>query len=819
MICQIAVSSALYVLDKPYSYAVPESLADQIRPGKRVMVPFGRGNRQTEGMILTVGEGPTENLKAIERILDEEPVLSENMLRLAAFVRERSFCTFYDAMRAMLPAGLWFAREGNYQITDDLPENVMDRLSTAPSAAAVLQSILDLGGSASDSQLLKIYQRQELQEALRILIRRKYLSTQMDLERRVKDKTESLAELSVSVEEALSYAAKKRRGAALQASVLELLAVLGTCSVKELCYYTGAGSSTLKRLEELGFLSFRQEEAFRRPDYHPDPAQAAPIVLSPEQRRAYDALCEQMHMAEPGCALLYGVTGSGKTMVYLRLMEQVLSEGKRAMLLVPEIALTPQLLSTVSARFGDEVAVLHSSLRIGERYDEWKRIRDGLAKVIIGTRSAVFAPAEDLGLIIVDEEQEHSYKSENSPRYHAREVAQYRGRQSGALVLLGSATPSVESMYRAKTGAYTLLTLSGRYNGRSLPPVQIVDMKEELKNGNAGAISAKLLSELRRCVDEGHQAILFLNRRGASRMVMCVECGDVPQCPRCSVHLTYHAANGRLMCHYCGYSKPLPMRCPKCGGAYKMVGTGTQSVEMELEQLLPGVRTERMDADTISATNSHEAILSRFQREKIPILIGTQMVAKGLNFENVTLVGVLDADTSLYLGSFRSSETCFSMLTQVVGRSGRGADAGLAIVQTMTPQSTVIRLAAEQDYEAFYDLEIRLRELRRCPPFADLICISFAGMEEKAVSAGAETFRKNLISALGQPPYEAVQMQILGPAPAAILRVNNLYRYQLTLNAPGSRLARQLISGMLRDFSADRKNREITVYADLNPYD
>ncbi|MBR5093646.1 MAG: primosomal protein N', partial [Oscillospiraceae bacterium] len=735
-----------------------------------------------------------------------------------AFVRERSFSTFYDAIRAMLPAGLWYAREGSYQVTE-LPANAFEKLESHPAASSVLRTILELGGSVKETQLRKLYDAAILSEALQELTRRKYLSTQMDLERRTRDKTEKLVSLTVSAEEALEYAAKKRRSAALQASVLDLLAVLGVCSAKELCYYTGANNGTLNRLEKLGYVSFTQEEVFRRPEIRPDPAMTAPIVLTSEQQQVYDALERQMLGENPGYALLHGVTGSGKTMIYLRLIETALARGRSAMLLVPEIALTPQLLSTVSARFGDQVAVLHSSLRVGERYDEWKRIRAGLARVVIGTRSAVFAPAEDLGIIIVDEEQEHSYKSENAPRYHAREVAQYRGRQSGALVLLGSATPSVESMYRARTGAFSLLTLPARYNGRALPPVQIVDMKQELKNGNAGAISAPLREALETCIREKHQAILFLNRRGASRMVMCVDCGDVPECPRCSVHMTYHAANGRLMCHYCGHSEPLPARCPHCGGPYKMVGTGTQRVQMELESLFPGVRTERMDADTITATNSHEAILTRFREERIPILIGTQMVAKGLNFENVTLVGVLDADLSLYMDSFRAAETSFSMLTQVVGRSGRGAEEGTAIVQTMTPESTVIRLAAEQDYDAFYETEIALRELRRCPPYSDLVVVTFAGALEQDVAQGAVRFREHLSAALRQEPYRTLQMQILGPAPAVVARVNNVYRYRLTLNVRCDRPARQLIAALLRDFARDKESRGVTAFADLNPYD
>ena len=817
MVAKVAVSSAVYAIDKPYSYLVPERLQGQLKPGMRVLLPFGRANRRTEGMVLQIETSePRETLKPLERILDEAPVLDAQMLRLAAFVRERCFCTFYDVIKAMLPAGLWYARQERYTLAVP-PEEVLPKLQEQPAAAAILQTIVDLGGEASENQLHRVFDATALQQGLQLLRARKYLHCQADLVRRASDRTEQIYALAVPVEEALEFAHRRRRAAAMQAAVLEFLSTMGEAGAREICYYTGASNATLRRLQALGLVKASVQEQFRRPEI--EVREPQPFTLNTAQQEIFEKLLARMHEQQPGCALLYGVTGSGKTAVYLRLMEQVLAEGKSAILLVPEIALTPQLLSLFVSHFGDLVAVLHSSLRVGERYDEWKRIRSGTARLVIGTRSAVFAPVHKLALLIVDEEQEHSYKSENAPRYHAREVAQYRARQAGALVLLGSATPSLESMYRARSGMYGYFQLPDRYNGRAMPKVLIADMKQELREGNACSIGRVLRDKLEENLRAGKQSILFLNRRGANRLLLCVDCGAAAECPRCSVNMTYHLANNRLMCHYCGHSEALPERCPSCGGHLKLVGTGTQRVQLELEELFPGIRTLRMDADTVSATNPHERILRRFREEHLDVLIGTQMVTKGLNFEDVTLVGVLDADLSLYVNSFRAAETTFSMLTQVIGRSGRGLSEGSAVIQTFTPDNTVIRLAAAQDYDKFYEMELSLRELRGCPPFCDLITVTFCGGQEQPLLAGASRFRTHLAAALQQEPYRSIAMRILGPAPAAIARINNVYRYQLTLAARVDRLVLRLVAALLREFAKDKQNRGITAFADLNAHD
>ena len=814
MIAKIAVAAANFAIDKPYSYYVPESLT--VRPGQRVMLPFGRANKRTEGIVLTVENGSADKLKAIERCLDEAPVLTESQLRLAAFLRERYFCTFFDAIRVMLPAGLWFRTKLTVTLTED--RSWKEKTLRKEDARAVLELLENMGGQAQEDALRNLIADEEaLSQVLTYLTRKKWVSAQTDYLRKTHDKSEKIATLAVPAEEAMAYAERRPKSAAMQRQVLELLCGVGSVAVKDLCYFTGASMATVNRLEEKGYLTLSERPVLRCREIRPAQLDG-PLVLNESQQTCFEGLSLQMVRENPGVALLYGVTGSGKTSVYIRLIQVCLERGKAALLMVPEIALTPQLLGLMAAYFGEQVAVLHSSLSTAERYDQWKRVKSGDAKVIIGTRSAVFAPC-DPGLIILDEEQEHSYKSETSPRYSAKEVAIWRGAKENALVLLGSATPSVESMYRAKTGAYQLYTLRERYNGRPLPQVDIVDMREELKLGNDTSLSIPLREDILRTWDAGKQTILLLNRRGNSRALVCVDCRETPECPRCNVKLTYHSANNRLMCHYCGFSQPVPERCPSCGGPLKTIGTGTQKVQQELNALFPDMETLRMDTDTVSAVNTHEKILEHFQQENIPILLGTQMVAKGLNLPNVTLVGVLDADLSLYTGGYRAGETTFNLLTQVVGRAGRGDTPGQAVIQTLQPEHQIIRLAAKQDYDGFYDLEIRLRQAQSAPPFGDLAAVTFTGQEEGSVLRGAAKFRDSLNACLRQTPYSEERCAVLGPAPCVVPKVNYNFRYQLTLRCRMSKPLRQLLSYLLRQFSKDQANRGVNAFIDVNGYD
>ena len=812
---KIAVSAAVFAIDKPYSYRIPEEMT--LLPGMRVQVPFGRGNKLCDGIVLSVETGDEAELKTVCCALDDAPVLTPTQLKLASFLRERYFCTFFDAARAMLPAGTWFHTRVRFSLTEDAGwKTAVIRKAGAKEILLLLEA---LGAEAEETKLHEAVAGDEaFSAALAYLLKKKWISTTQEFHPRVTEKNEKIAALAVPGEQAIAFAAQRPKSAAMQRSVLELLAALGSGAVKDICYYTGASPATLRRLEELGYVELSERPVLRCREIQPAEVER-PLVLSQEQQDAFLGLRQQMEQPRPGVALLYGITGSGKTSVYIRLIQHCLDAGKTALLLVPEIALTPQLLGVMAAWFGSQVAILHSSLGMGERYDQWKRIKSGDARVIVGTRSAVFAPTENLGVIILDEEQEHSYKSENNPRYSAKEVAIWRGVKEHTLVLLGSATPSVESMYHAKKGDYTLYTLKNRYNGRPLPQVEIVDMREEVKLGNDMSLSLPLRQEIYDNWNAGNQTVLLLNRRGNSRALVCVDCREVPQCPRCAQPMTYHSANNRLMCHYCGFSQPVPRRCPQCGGPMKPMGTGTQKVEQELKELYPTMAVERMDADTISAVNTHERILEHFQREHIPVLLGTQMVAKGLNLPKVTLVGVLDADLSLYSGGYRAGETTFNLLTQVVGRAGRGEKPGRAVIQTMVPNHKIIRLGAAQDYDGFYELEIQLRQIQNAPPFADRLMITFQGEDEGTVLRSAVKFRDSLLGCLAQPDYQREKADVLGPAPCPVPKINYHYRYRLTVNGRMTKPMRFLIAWLLQQFGKDKDSRSVTAFADVNGFE
>ena len=745
VVAKIAVSAAAYAIDKPYDYIIPEKLIGAAVIGMRALVPFGAGNRKVEGAILSIRpDSGRKNLKAIESLIDDAPVLTEENIRLALWMSDRFFCTVFEALRAMLPAGMWY-KEG----------------------------LRPMGG-----------------------------------------KTLTTAVLNIGHEEALALAGQKKLSAPRQASVLSMLAYSGSMTVKEICACTGASHDTVKALEKLGILSLTQIEAPRRPNIEIE-KNPEPITLTDQQSEVYDRILPLIDSGKPDAALLYGVTGSGKTLVYMKLIEEVTTRGKTAIVLVPEISLTPQVMSLFASYFGDAVAVLHSALGAGERYDEWKRIRSGSVRVVVGTRSAVFAPVENLGLIVIDEEQEHTYKSEGSPRYHAREVAKYRVTHAGALLLLSSATPSVESMFCAKSGKYKLFRIENRYNEKDLPGVYIADMKKELKSGAAGLIGTVLRRELEQNFSSGQQSILFINRRGTNPLVTCGQCGFTFTCDRCSVSMTYHSAGGRLLCHYCGLSMFLPEGCPDCGGKLKFIGAGTQKVEAELRELYPGIGIIRMDADAVSRMNSHSSILSRFRDGGASVLLGTQMVTKGLDFENVTLVGVLSADMSLYLCDYRAHEKTFSLITQVIGRSGRGEKPGRAVIQTFSPGHEVIRLASKQDYDGFYEREIIIRSVLASPPVRNLFTLTASGADEAAVHSACV----NIKAALEGYFRQSADAKLFGPAPAPVPKVNNRYRYRLLLSCENTKRTRETIAHTIREFSKNKQSRGVAVHADADAYD
>ena len=746
-VAKIAVAAATYWVDKPYDYLIPPELAEKAVPGVRVYVPFSHGNRRSEGIILAVSDGSEyEKLKAITAVLDEEPLLSPEQIKLALFMRERFFCTVYDAVKAMLPAGLWFDDEGRTK---------------------------------------------------------------------VQDKTVEMTRLCVSPEEASHYAAAKRRRAPQQAELLEQLCSFECLPSRDLLKHTGASRQSLTALCKAGFVELYKKETFRRPEIHLGDIEPLP-VLNDEQQQAFTGINALAMSGKSGAALLFGVTGSGKTSVYIHLITEQLARGRSVILLVPEIALTPQMIQTFSSHFGDTVAVLHSSLSVGERYDEFKRVRSGKARLVIGTRSAVFAPADKLGLIIIDEEQEETYKSENSPRYNARDVAIYRCAQAGCLLLLGSATPDIVSMYKARQGNYSLFTLRGRYNDMQLPQVEIVDMQEEKTAGNDGMFSETLAQALRENLDAGNQSLLLLNRRGYHTIISCASCNQPVYCPNCSIPMTYHKVNDSLMCHYCGHTQEMVTHCPSCGGEHlRKMGFGTQRLEEELKAIVPDARVLRMDADTTMSRYAYEERFNEFRSGKYDIMLGTQMIGKGLDFPNVTLVGVLSVDKALYAGDFRSYERTFSLVTQVVGRGGRGDKTGRAILQTSMPDHYVLRLAAQQAYPEFYAQEIALRRQLIFPPICDICVIGFTGMREQEVRTAAMHTADVLKAQIRKTGF-SYPIWVLEPVPCIYGRVNGKFRYQLVIKCKNTQPYRSLIRAVLTEAGADRCFARVHLYADMN---
>lgn len=741
---RIAVSAAKYWIDKPYDYIIPEEMLDKALPGVRVYVPFGKGNRRSEGIILSVvNEIDFDKPKSILAVLDEQPILSQEQIQLALFMRERFFCTVYDAARVILPAGFWFDDNGKIK---------------------------------------------------------------------VKDKTMEMVRLAITPEDALAIADNKRRRSPQQANILDLLCSFGSLPSREVLSFTGSGRQSLKALCKAELVELFPREVYRRPETFSGDLLPLP-VLNDDQQRAFNGISELAFNGQSGAALLFGVTGSGKTSVYIHLISQQLERGKSSILLVPEIALTPQMLHSFSSHFGDEIAVLHSSLSVGERYDEWKRVRAGKAHVVIGTRSAVFAPVDNLGIIIIDEEQEDTYRSESSPRYNAKDIAKYRCVKNDCLLLLGSATPDIVSRYNAKMGKYAYFSMDKRYNEMKLPEVSIVDMKRELRHGNGGNISSFLRDEIQQNLDRGEQSILFINRRGANKLISCGDCGYTYKCPNCSVSMTYHSVNNRLICHYCGSSRWLDKSCPDCGGSLKHIGAGTQLIVEELGELFPDVEVMRMDADSVAPVGSHEKLFERFRTERIPIMVGTQMVTKGLNFENVTLVGVISADQSLYAGNYRAGERSFSLITQVIGRSGRGEKPGRAVIQTFTPENETIQQAARQDYEDFYRSEIMLRKLQNAPPFTDFLSVTASGQDEEQVVNCCRCIKKFLEQVSGH------KMVLYGPTPLPVVKVNNRYRYRVNISCKLDKNVRACISAAVIEFSTDKRFRGVSIYADNDPID
>ena len=744
-IAQAAVNDANIHFDRLYSYCVPPRLAGRIWPGSMVLVPFGRGNKPRMAVVLDVQEveEAPDKLKTLLDAAPEEARLTPDLMELVRFLKERTFCTWFEAVKAVIPYG------AQYRPAVENGRPVMQsRLTRSTERLYTLTGELPAAPKPGPRQLAAV-------QALR----------QGPLTARQLDEV-------------------------------------------------GISKSTLDSLCKKGVLTACEQD--KEIDlFAAIPFDPRPITLSPEQQAVFWELLPKLEDAQPHAALLHGVTGSGKTMVFLKLIERTLELGRRALVLVPEISLTPQMIRRLKSTFGSRLAVQHSALNNTERLLQWRRIQQGNADIVVGTRSAVFAPLQNIGLIIMDEEQEHTYQSESAPRYDAHDIAKKRAAMENSLLLFASATPLTETYHAAQCGRLQLVRLQHRYGGKPLPQVDFVDMRAELAAGNPREVSGRLAQELQKNLDHGEQSILLLNRRGYRTVAMCTACGHVLKCPHCSVPLVYHKPQQALMCHHCGHTvQPAPNLCPDCGGKLAYSGFGTQRVEEELSRLLPAARILRMDQDSTTKKNAHETMLAQFARHDYDILLGTQMVAKGLDFEKVSLVGVLGIDSLLFGQGFRAYESVFSLVTQVIGRGGRADIPGRALIQTTVPDHPVLQLAAAQDYEAFYREEITFRKFGLYPPFCAFCVVGFVGDKEPEVLTAAVRFGQLLGETAAQNPQ--MPLRILGPAPMNIVMLNSKYRYKLTLKCRNDAQFRAVMRQTLDAYDKEKLPAKASVILDFN---
>lgn len=805
----VAVENVAYHFDIFYSYTLPENLREKAAIGARVLVPFGKSRvAKRQGVIFGFAEKQGNiKYKDIISVLDDTPFFSKENLEIAEFLKERTFCTYFEAIKVQFPAGYAFKTDVRYlAVATKEPKNLSDIESQ------VYDYMLTIEDFADKAQ---IYDNLGLTKDCDIID--KLVSKELVIKSYVAEKT--MDDASVKTARAIIDRdnADDLKLTPKQQSVMETLWDMGQLSVKEVCYFTGVTSAVINTLAKKNYVLIEDITVYRTPETQLiDKSAKKAITLTSDQKKAYNNLLTK-YRTSGGVSLLYGITGSGKTSVFLSLIDEVIKEGKQVIVMVPEISLTPQMMAIFKGRYGSEIAIFHSALSAGERRDEYKRVKDGVVKIVVGTRSAVFAPFDNIGLIVIDEEQEHTYKSESSPKYHTKDVARFRAAKHGALLLLSSATPSMESYASAKRGKYDLEVLNERYGEAVLPDVSVIDMKAERQAGNKYNLSSELLERLEQNLNDKKQSILLINRRGYNTFVACDSCGGVVTCPSCSISLTYHSANNRLMCHYCGYSVPFTRVCPDCGKEdVRYAGYGTQRIEKELEELLPEARVLRMDTDSTSSRYSFEKNIIDFGDGKYDIMLGTQMVAKGLNFENVTLVGVINADQQLNNDDFKSQERTFDLLTQVVGRSGRGKNKGTAVIQTLTPENHIIRLAQQQDYDGFFDNEIIIRKAMVYPPYCDMCAVLFVSENEiKALNASRD-FLAELKTATALE-YKDVKIIVLGPMPPRLSKVNNKYRYRIIIKCKNNKRFRNMLSELLISFGKNKKYSDVTFTADINP--
>ncbi|MBM7578446.1 primosomal protein N' [Jeotgalibacillus terrae] len=789
MIASVIVDVPAKQIDRTFDYLVPESLHAVVRRGIRVVVPFGP--RKIQGFILSIKDETTiKNLKPIEEVVDIEPVLNDELLSLSEWLTEQTLCYRISALQVMLPAAMKAKYNKYFHLLDDhdIPVKIK----------SLFEKESPLTWKTADAH----HALKDLQE----LIRQRKVEMRYVVKQSANVKKVRIVELSNEDIEVSGNAKKQLL------IIEELKKTGGKLSVPALKELTDATSAVIKTMIDKGILIESYDEQYRDPFSQRTFDKTEHFKLTDDQQKAITPILEKVNSFEQQTFLLHGVTGSGKTEIYLQTIDQVLKQERQAIMLVPEISLTPQMVQRFKGRFGDQVAVMHSGLSVGEKYDEWRKIHRGEVNVVVGARSAIFAPFKRLGVIIIDEEHEMSYKQEDSPRYHARDVAIERSNRHGCPVILGSATPSLESFARAKKGNYQLLELEYRMNNQDMPEVKVVDMREELREGNRSMFSRDLLEEIAKRIEKKEQIVLFLNRRGYSSFIMCRDCGTVMQCPHCEVSLTYHRSKESMKCHYCGHEEYVPNECPECTSEHiRYFGTGTQKVEEELFKLMPHVRTIRMDVDTTSKKGSHEKLLNAFGRGEADILLGTQMIAKGLDFPNITLVGVLSADTMLHLPDFRASEKTFQLLTQVSGRAGRHEKTGEVIIQTYTPEHFSIELAKSQHYEWFYQKEMMMRKTAQYPPFyyISLITISHENVNKAAgvCSEIADILKAKLTD----------QSIILGPVASPIAKIQDKYRYQCMIKYKNEPELKSLLKKILDQYSHTGKDA-VSINIDVQPY-
>ncbi len=809
LIAETAVSGTAYSFDMLFSYAVPQGLIGNIAAGCRVLVPFGRGNKRRIGVVMRLSDGDASNLKSLVSLVDEQPVISDELLKLAVFLRDNTYCTYFDAVRIMLPPAMSVKTKETFSIVRKFD----DYASLTAEANLLLSELCLIDDNRELNEILENFIIENGRRLPDELCNAGALSSNNVFRQSTGDASVKMLRLTdeyLSFPENFKLTPKQKKLAAF-------LSEYGTAAVRESAYMCGISDSVIKRLVANGAAVEYDMEVLRHVD-SPDDQCRNPdeIILSDEQQAAHDTVLAAVFERKASAFLLHGVTGSGKTSVFEKLISDTIKLGRQAVLLIPEIGLTPQILRRFRALFGERVAVIHSGLTQGQRLDEYKRIKRGDADIVIGTRSAVFAPLSNIGIIIIDEEGERSYKSDSSPRYLAHDIAKQRCAYHNAVLLLASATPSVESFYLAQKGVYKLLEMKKRYSTFPLPEVNIVDMNLEREDGNKSEFSRQLADEINLNLKNGEQSILLLNRRGYHTMISCCNCYQPVYCPNCSIPLTYHKKNDKLMCHYCGFVSDNITKCPACGSEHlRSMGFGTQKLEEELSVYFPQAKILRMDADTTFSRYSYEKNFSDFRNGEYDIMIGTQMIGKGLDFPNVTLVGVLSVDKALFAGDFRSYERTFSLITQVVGRGGRGDKKGRAILQTFMPEHYIMNLAAAQDYSGFYSEEIAIRRAMIFPPICDMAILCFSGNDEKTVKTGADSvleLMKTMLSEL-QP---RTPIRVLGPVRCSYGRINGKFRYRILMKCKNNAEMRGFISSLLKESPKLKGMKGVALYADMN---